>query len=227
MNEIHKTLDAAILKPNMSSEEVRKALGTCIEHRAFSACVRPCDIPLAVEMCTGTETKVSCVLSFPHGNALPSIKAQEAKTYIDLGVHEIDMVVNIGAITGEDWNALKEDIEAVTKVAKGTGVLVKTIFETCYLSVDQIKRATAVAIEAGADFVKTSTGFADGPATEESVQAMLDAAQGKIKVKPSGGIRDTEKAQMYLKMGADRLGIGYTSLESICAGVSMASNEAY
>ena len=148
MNPMHTYLDAAVLKPEFSPAEAREAIELCVRYRARTACVRPCDIPMAREICRGTVTDVSCVLAFPHGVALPEIKTQEAKRYVELGVAEIDMVVNYGLIRGGQWGLLREDIEAVTAVAGPAGVAVKTIFETCCLSVAEIRRATEVAIEA-------------------------------------------------------------------------------
>lgn len=218
MNPIHTYLDAAVLKPDLAPDEARAAIEACIRYRARTACVRPCDIPMAVELCRGTVTAVSCVLAFPHGVALPTSKAAEARAYVALGVAEIDMVVNYGLIRGGAWELLREDIEAVTTVAGPAGVAVKTIFETCCLTLEEISQATAVAVAAKADFVKTSTGFSDGGATEEAVQAMLVAAAGRIQVKASGGIRDAARARHFIEMGATRLGIGYTSLSAICEG---------
>ncbi len=216
MNDLHGMLDAAVLAPLLTPDEARAAIGTCIAFRARTACVKPCDIPLATALCKGTATAVSCVLAFPHGNALPAIKTAEARACIELGVAEIDMVVNYGLIPAGEWSRLEEDIRAVTSVAGPAGVAVKTIFETCYLTPGQIGRATDVAVAAGAAFVKTSTGFAEGGASETAVRAMLDAAKGRVGVKASGGIRDAATARRYLAMGCRRLGVGYTALQALC-----------
>jgi deoxyribose-phosphate aldolase len=181
-------------------------------------CVRPCDIQLAVTMTRGSRTAVSCVLAFPHGTALSASKADEARRCVEMGVAEIDMVVNYAFIRSAEWDRLAADIRSVVEVARPAGVKVKTILETCVLDLEQVARATEVAIAAEADFVKTSTGFASGGATPEVVETMLRAAAGRIGVKPSGGIRDRERAEMFLKMGATRLGVGSTSTPTICAG---------
>jgi deoxyribose-phosphate aldolase len=220
MNPINTYLDAAVLKPELTPAEAHDAIETCIRYQARTACVRPCDIPAALTLCRDTVTAVSCVLAFPHGAALPESKGAEARRYVELGVAEIDMVVNYGLIRGGEWDRLREDIEAVTAVARPAGVAVKTIFETCCLTVAQIGQATEVAIAARADFVKTSTGFAGGGATEQAVQAMLDAAAGRIQVKASGGIRDASRARAYIEMGVTRLGVGYSSLRPLCDGGS-------
>lgn len=218
MESINRYLDAAVLKPDLSPLEAREAIQLCVQHAVRTVCVRPCDIPLAVSLCEGTETEVSTVLAFPHGVTLPAGKAAEARSYISLGVAELDMVVNYGLILGGEWDLLLEDIKAVIAEAVPSGVPVKTIFETCFLSLPQVERATEVAIAAGAAFVKTSTGFATGGATVEAVEAMVRAARGRVRVKASGGIRSVEQAGRFIEIGAERLGVGYTSVEALCSG---------
>lgn len=218
--QINRYLDHAVLKPEMSRDEATQAIRLGIDYAVRTVCVRPCDIALAATMCAGTETEVSCVLSFPHGCTMTSVKAEEARRYRDAGTNEIDMVANFGFVRSAMWDEVTADIAAVVEVAKPAGILVKVIFETAYLSLDEIGRTTECAISAGADFVKTSTGFASEGATEEKVRMMLDTAAGRIKVKPSGGIRDRARAQMFVDMGAMRIGNGYSSTKAICEGTS-------
>ena len=180
--------------------------------------MRGCDIQLAQELCKGTQTQVSCVLDFPYGYGGVEAKRSAAKAYASQGVVEIDMVMNYGAARGGAWAIVEEEIRQVVNEAHAQGVGVKVIFETSQLDASQISKASEVSIAAGADFVKTSTGFNGGGATVEAVQAMLDAGKGRIKIKPSGGIRNYETAKMFLEMGADRLGVGYTSCKAICEG---------
>jgi deoxyribose-phosphate aldolase len=215
---INRYLDAAILKPEMTREETARAIRTCVAFNTITACVRPCDIPLARSICTGTDTGICVVLGFPHGCGLTGSKVDEAGRYVELGVHEIDMVANIGWIRSHDWLAVTDDIAAVSAVTGAADVPLKVIFETSFLTLDEIARATECAIEARADFVKTSTGFGGEGATEDGVRTMLETAAGRIKVKPSGGIRDRRSAERFLDMGAHRLGVGYTSCEAICGG---------
>lgn len=223
--KISRYFDAAILKPNMSEPEVKDAIQLGIDCDSYSVCVRPCDIDLAVEMCKGTNTVVSCVLDFPHGDSTAEGKAALAEIYAAKGVAEIDMVMNYGFARSGKWDEVKKGIEGVVKAAKKYNVDVKVIFESCELSIDEIKKGTEICIEAGADFVKTSTGFAASGASMEAVQAMVDAAQGRIKVKPSGGIRNYETAKKYVDMGASRLGIGVAAAKAISEGED--STEAY
>ena len=217
-DKIARYLDHAVLKPEFTREEAIREIQVGIDYEVRTVCVRPCDIELANDMCKGTETEVCCVLGFPHGCALSESKADEARRYVNLGVSEIDMVVNYGFVRSQMWSEVQLDIRAVTSIAKKEGVLVKVIFETSALGVEEIKKATEIAISAEADFVKTSTGFASGGATDEAVLAMLEAAQGRIQVKPSGGIRDLARAVTLLKMGATRLGVGSTTTPVICGG---------
>ena len=141
-----------------------------------------------------------------------------ADLYASKGVAEIDMVMNYGYARSGKWDEVKRGIEGVVKAAEKYHAGVKVIFESCELTVEEVKKATEVCIEAGADFVKTSTGFAASGASEEAVQAMLDASRGRIKVKASGGIRDFETAKRYVEMGVSRLGVGYSSTEAILKG---------
>jgi len=218
MEPINRYLDAAILKPEFTRDEVVEAIAESIKWKTKTVCVRPCDIALAKKMCAGTETGVSCVLNFPHGCAPSAVKAFEAKTYIDLGTDEIDMVANYGMIKSGEWEYVEADIRAVTEVCRPKKIPLKVIFESCYLTPAQIKRTTEICIEAGADFVKTSTGFAASGASVEAVKVMLDTAKGRIKVKPSGGIRDQKTAVAYIEMGAERLGTNFSASEALVSG---------
>jgi len=204
----------------MTRVEAIDAIRLGLEYDVCTVCVRPCDIELAAAMCRGTSTDVSCVLAFPHGCTSSAVKSDEARRYMAAGAREIDMVVNFGFVRSGMWDAVVADIAAVTDVATPAGVVIKVILETSYLTLDQIRHATECAIEADANFVKTSTGFGGGGATVEAVQAMLDVAQGRIQVKPSGGIRDRARAEMFIAMGATRIGNGYNSTPAICADVS-------
>ena len=222
---IARYFDSAILKPDMTPEQVEAAIRESISFDSYSVCVRGCDIDLAVRLTQGTNTVVSCVLDFPYGYSGIETKRAAARDYASRGVKDIDMVMNYGAARGGAWDVVEAEVRAVVEEAHRQGVIVKVIFETSQLNLDQIRKATEVCIAAGADFVKTSTGFNGGGATVEAVQAMLETAKGRIKVKPSGGIRNYETAKMYVDMGVDRLGIGYGSCKAICEGST--STEAY
>jgi deoxyribose-phosphate aldolase len=213
---VNRYLDAAILKPELPEAEVRNGLALCLEYKVKSVCVRPCDIELALQQCRGTSTDVGCVLNFPHGVGPSVVKAFEAEQYTNLGVAEIDMVVNYSYIKSGRWTLVEEDIAAVSRITQPAGVVLKVILETAMLSPDEISRATTVAAGVGADFVKTSTGFNGAGATVEAIECMVQAAGDQIKVKASGGIRDYARARLFVDMGCQRLGVNYASIPPIC-----------
>ncbi|MDR3182011.1 MAG: deoxyribose-phosphate aldolase [Planctomycetaceae bacterium] len=215
---ISRYLDHAVLVPQMPRDEAVDNIKKGIEYKVKTVCVRPCDIDIAKQLTAGSETKVSVVLGFPHGTQLPESKIAEAELYCKKGVSEIDMVANYGWIRSGLWNEVRADIKGVVDAAHKSGVLVKVIFETAQLNTEQIVKTTEICIEAGADFVKTSTGFNGDGAKEEDVDTMLRTAKGRIKVKPSGGIRAYDRAKMFVDKGVDRLGVNGTSSPAICDG---------
>jgi deoxyribose-phosphate aldolase len=227
MPSISRYLDAAILKAEFTESELVEGLKACIALDTYSVCVRPCDIPLAQQYCEGTSTAVCVVLGFPHGDQLPASKADEARRYIESGVDEIDMVANYGWIRSGKWVDVEADVAGVAEQTRAAGIPLKVIFETAHLDTEQIRQMVELCIRAGADFVKTSTGFNGEGAKAEDVQTMLDTAAGRIKVKPSGGIRDRADAQRFIDMGAHRLGVGWTSCQAICEGSAAQSNSGY
>ena len=206
--EVAKRMDHAVLKPAMTDDDIRKNAAMCLAKGVGDLCVRPTDAALASKLLKGTGTTVAVVVGFPHGASRPEVKALEARLAIEDGADELDMVMNIGKFLATDLDYVHRDIEAVVAVAKPKGVLVKVIQESCLLTLEQVAQACELAIAAGADFVKTSTGFNGDGATAEQVEVMLKTCAGRAKVKPSGGIRDWERAVMFLKMGAHRLGVG-------------------
>lgn len=215
---ISRYLDHAVLRPEMSRGEAESAIMVGVEFDVRTVCVRPCDIALAREICRDTQTGVCCVLDFPHGTGSAGGKEALARIYIDKGAVEIDMVMNYGFALSGLWNAVEEEIGRVVGCAHSCGALVKVIFETSEWPLGLIARGVEACVTAGADFVKTSTGFSRCGATEETVSEMLLAAGGRILVKPSGGIRDYETAQKFVSLGCARLGVGYGSTPAICKG---------
>jgi deoxyribose-phosphate aldolase len=227
MKPIQRYLDAAILKPEFTQDEVIQAIQACVRLGTYSVCVRPCDIGLAREYCRGTQTLVCVVLGFPHGDQLPASKVDEAKRYLELGVDEIDMVANYGWIRSGCWKEVENDVAGVAECTRAAGIPLKVIFETARLDGAQIRRMTEVCLAVGADFVKTSTGFNGDGASDEAVRIMLDASLGRMQVKPSGGIRTREDAERFVRMGAHRLGVGWGSCEAICEGADPKGDNAY
>jgi deoxyribose-phosphate aldolase len=220
--QVAKTIDHAVLKPDSTDADLVANAKMCVENGVFSMCVKPCDIKAAKELLKNSDVKVSCVLSFPHGADATPVKAFQAKQAIEDGADEIDMVMNIGKFLSGDFEYVVNDIKAVVEVAHSHGVLVKVIQESGYLTLEQVAKACELSDEAGADFVKTSTGFGPGKATPEIVEVMVKTVGDRMMVKPSGGIRDWETAVAFLEQGADRLGIGST--EAVLKGAKAEGN---
>ena len=215
---ISRYLDHAVLKPGMSRAEAESAIRVGVRYGVKTVCVRPCDIALASDLCRDSRTDVCCVLDFPHGTGGAQAKKEMAGIYIENGVKELDMVINYGYALGGEWDAVEDEIFGVTECAYESGALVKVIFETSEWPMERIARGVETCVKAGADFVKTSTGFSANGATEDVVREMLRAAGDRILVKASGGIRDYTAAQKYIAMGCARLGEGYSSTSAICDG---------
>ena len=208
--QVAKTIDHAVLKPDQTLADLEANAKMCVENGVFSMCVKPCDIKVAKELLNNSDVKVSCVLSFPHGADATPVKANQAEQAIKDGTDEIDMVMNIGRFLSGDYDYVLEDIKAVVEVARKRNVIVKVIQESGFLTPEQIVKACEISEKAGADFVKTSTGFGPGGAKPEYIDIMVKTVGKTMKIKPSGGIRDWETAVAYLEQGADRLGIGST-----------------
>ncbi len=208
--QVAKTIDHAVLKPEQTSADLKANAKMCIENDVFSMCVKPCDIKAAAGLLKNSDVKVSCVLSFPHGADTTATKVFQAEQAIADGVDEIDMVMNIGRFLSGDYDYIVNDIKAVVEVAHRNNILVKVIQESGFLTPEQIAKACKLSYEAGADFVKTSTGFGPGGAKSEYIDVMLKTVGDKMQVKASGGIRDWETAVAFLEQGVDRLGVGST-----------------
>jgi deoxyribose-phosphate aldolase len=213
VTDVARVLDHAVLKPEFTAADLARHAAMCVERGVGCLCVRSVDVAEAVRLVAGSRVVVAAVIGFPHGAMPAEVKAHEARAAIAAGARELDMVVNIGALKSGAEAAVRDDIAAVVAEARPHGVLVKVILETCHLSPTEIVTGCRLAEEAGADFVKTSTGFgvkASGPtgATPEAVRLMLDAVGGRLQVKASGGIRTWDDAVAYLDMGCTRLGVG-------------------
>jgi len=210
ISEVASTIDHAVLKPNQTEADVETNAKTCIALGVASMCVRPCDVRLASELLCDSPVKVSCVLSFPHGDDTMATKVFQARQAVSDGVQEIDMVMNIGRFLSRDLEYVLDDIRGVVDIAHANGVLVKVIQESCFLTLDEVAEACLLSKKAGADFVKTSTGFGPSSATPEIIDVMVKTVGGQMGIKASGGIRTWEQAIGYLEQGATRLGIGAT-----------------
>ena len=201
---IASTIDHTLLKPDATADAVRQICAEAREHGFASVCVNSCHVALVAAELHGTPIQVCSVIGFPLGAAATLSKVFESIDAIADGATELDMVINIGAAKEGDWRTVEDDIAAVTKAAKGKA-LVKVIIETCLLTDQEKELACLVAKKAGADFVKTSTGFSSGGATVADVELMRRTVPD-MKIKASGGIRDLATAKAMLAAGADRLG---------------------
>lgn len=224
--QIAKTIDHAALKPFMTDSDIRAACQLGKKYGVASVCVRPSDVALAARELAGSGVVPSAVIGFPHGSNRPETKALEARLAIEDGAVELDMVMNIGKFQSGDFAWVQRDIEAVVAEARQRpGVLVKVILETCWLKPDQIAQACQISKAAGANFVKTSTGFGDGPATPEAIAVMMKAVGDSLGVKASGGVRTWDTARMYLDMGCTRLGVAAT--KEVLEGAPASGSAAY
>lgn len=198
-------IDHTILKADATEAAVRKLCEEAKEYHFASVCVNEVNAAVCAEMLRGSDVMVCCVVGFPLGAMTPDVKAFETKRAIELGAQEIDMVINIGAAKDHKWDVVKDDIAAVVEVARGKAH-VKVIIEACLLTDEEKVKACEMAKEAGADFVKTSTGFSTGGATVEDVALMRKTVGPDTGVKAAGGIRDYDAAIRVIEAGANRIG---------------------
>lgn len=198
-------IDHTLLKQDATKEQIEKICAEAKEYTFASVCVNPTWVKTSAELLTGTPVKVCTVIGFPLGASTPETKAFETTDAINNGAGEIDMVLNVGALKSQDLDLVKRDIESVVNAAKGKAI-VKVILETCLLSKEEIKVASQLSKDAGADFVKTSTGFSTGGATFEDVALMREVVGPDLGVKASGGVRSLEDVQKMIEAGATRIG---------------------
>ncbi|HLG27458.1 MAG TPA: deoxyribose-phosphate aldolase [Paenisporosarcina sp.] len=202
---IASMIDHTLLKQDATKEQVEKICAEAREYTFASVCVNPTWVKTSAKLLTGTPVKVCTVIGFPLGSSTPETKAFETTDAINNGAGEIDMVLNVGALKSQDLDLVKRDIESVVNAAKGKAI-VKVILETCLLSKEEIKVASQLSKDAGADFVKTSTGFSTGGATFEDVALMREVVGPDLGVKASGGVRSLEDVQKMIEAGATRIG---------------------
>lgn len=202
--KLNQYIDHTILKANATADDVKQLCAEARCYEFFSVCINSAWVPLAKSEVAGSAVKVCAVVGFPLGAMSTAAKVFEATQAVADGADEIDMVINVGWLKAGATDAVRDEIRAI-KQAIGTRVL-KVIIETCYLTDDEKALACKLSLDAGANFVKTSTGFGTGGATFEDVQLMLNTVDGKAAVKASGGVRDIEAALKYVAMGVKRLG---------------------
>jgi deoxyribose-phosphate aldolase len=202
---IARYIDHTLLSPDAEKMQIQKLCGEARRFGFAAVCVNPCYIGLIAQLLAGSAVKPCTVVGFPLGALTPQMKAGETHACVALGAKEIDMVANIGAIKSGDWALVQEDIFAVVKAAKESAI-VKVIIETCLLTDDEKRKVCITAKEAGAHFVKTSTGFSTGGATVYDVKLMSAAVGADMGVKASGGIKCFSDAAAIIEAGATRIG---------------------
>lgn len=218
---VAQMIDHTLLKPGATKEQIAKLLMEAKEYKFASVCVNPCWVALAAQELVGTSVKVCTVIGFPLGASTTAVKVFETQDAIRNGANEVDMVIAIGRLKAGDDQAVEDDIRSVVEAAKGKA-LVKVIIETCLLTDEEKVRVCLLCMKAGADFVKTSTGFSTGGATAEDVALMRKTVGQQAGVKASGGIRGKEDVDRMIAAGASR--IGASSGVSIVQGLVSKSN---
>lgn len=203
---IHTKIDHTMLKADAKMEVIERYCEEAKKYKFASVCVNSYYVPVVAERLKGSNVKTCCVVGFPLGAMLTAAKAFETAESVRLGAEEIDMVINIGALKDKKYDIVRKDIEEVVKAAKPA--IVKVIIETCLLTEEEKKKACELSVEAGAAYVKTSTGFSTGGATVEDIILMKSIVGDKALVKASGGIRTPEEANHMIEAGADRIGTG-------------------
>lgn len=217
MKTLNKYIDHTLLKPTASEDDIRNLCEEALEHDFATVCIHPIHLKLAKGILETSDVGLCTVVGFPLGTNFSSTKAFETRLALDFGATEIDMVMDIGAAKEGLWKEVRDDIHTVVEAASGRTV--KVILETCLLEPEEIVKACEMAKEAGAHFVKTSTGFSTGGATVEAVKLMKETVGDSMEVKASGGIRDKETAQKMIEAGATRLGTS-SSLAIVGAGAA-------
>lgn len=210
LEQVAKTIDHSILKPDFSYADVEAGAQLALEFNTASYCIRPMDVAVAARALAGSTVNVCTVIGFPHGSSTTAVKAFETADAIKNGAVEIDMVINVSALLSGDYGYVEQDIRAVVDVAHIAGASVKVIFETAYLNDELIVKACELTEAAGADYVKTSTGFATEGATLHNVQLMKATVGDRLKVKSSGGVRTLDQLIDYMDAGVTRSGCSAT-----------------
>jgi len=221
VTNIAAMIDHTLLKPDATKKQIETLCQEARDHKFFSVCVNPAWVSTAKELLNGSGVKICTVIGFPLGATTTETKAFETKNVIGLGADEVDMVISIGALKDGNDQFVEQDIRAVVEAAKDRA-LTKVIIETSLLTDEEKKRACELAVKAGAEFVKTSTGFSGGGATAEDIALMRQTVGPNIGVKASGGVRSTQDALSLIEAGATR--IGASASVAIIKGEQVNSN---
>lgn len=211
VDEIAKMIDHSLLRPNLTDDDVRAGCALARKYGVASVCCAPSQVSMVRAALAGSDVLVSTVIGFPHGYNSTATKVFEAERAIDDGAVELDMVLNISKLLSADFDYVQKEIAEVCTVAHERGAIVKVILENCYLTDELKKRACEICERAGADFVKTSTGFAPGGATFQDLRLMRKTVSAKVQVKAAGGIRELDTALLVRELGGTRFGCTTTA----------------
>ena len=201
-----RCLDSTLLRPDTTSDQVADLCREAAHYNFATVFVHPAYVPLAASLLQGTQVRTGAPVGFPMGASTTAVKRFEATELLRLGAQELDMVMNVGALKSRDRQRVELDIRGVVEIAHGAGALLKVILETCLLTLDEKIVACELAVAAGADFVKTSTGLAGGGATPDDVALMRGVVGDRAGVKAAGGIRTLADALAMIEAGANRIG---------------------
>jgi deoxyribose-phosphate aldolase len=207
---IAKLIDHSLLPPTLTDAELEQGCRLAREYDVASVCIKPYAVKLAAEILAGSTVAVGTTIGFPHGGHATAIKVAEAEQAMADRATELDMVVNIGKVLSKDWRFVAEDIRAVVEAAHRRKALVKVIFENCYLADEHKEQLCRICAEVGADYVKTSTGFGSGGATDEDLKLMRRCSPPKVKLKAAGGVRTFDRLLQVRALGVDRVGASAT-----------------
>ena len=209
LRQVAKTIDHALLRPDMSRDEVREGCEVALKYDVASVCCKPADVAFCAEILKGSDVHVGTVVGFPHGNSTTATKVFEIKQVVADGATEIDVVINIGWLKSGIYDEVIDEIAAV--VAAASGNQVKVILENAYLTKDEIVKACQLCEAAGADYVKTSTGFAPTGAVLEDVKLMRASVSPKVEVKSAGGVKTLDALLAFMEAGVKRSGASGTA----------------
>lgn len=209
--EIAAMIDHSVLRPELTEADVRRECEIAVRYAVRSVCCAPSDVAAAKRHCAGSAVRIGAVVGFPHGYSRTEVKAYEARLAMEDGAEEIDMVLHIGKLRSGNEDYVREDIRAVAEIVHDRGGLLKVILENCYLSPELIALGCRLAEEAGADFVKTSTGFGSGGATLEDLRLMRRTVSEAVEVKAAGGVRSLDALLEVRALGVSRVGATRTS----------------
>ena len=210
LKELAKLLDHSTLQPFLTDDDIRRGCDIALKYDTATVCARPGDMKIVSAALKGSSVLPCTVIGFPHGAHTTDVKVYESRRALEDGCRELDMVINIGKLLAGEENYVRDEIAALAEVTHLSGAILKVIIETCYLTDDQKRLACRLSEEAGADFVKTSTGYGKAGASAEDIVLMRSAVSPRVKVKASGGIRNLDTVLLMHSSGADRCGVSAT-----------------